>query len=253
MSVASIIGQAGSTTTQGTSRYEDKEMFLKLLVAQLNNQDPLNPVEDKEFIAQLAQFTQVEELQKVNNGIGQMVEAYDKQQLVSGAMLLGMRVLSSGYTISKGTYEGEPVATPIYYTADEELGTSTLTILNPNTGQIVYSENLGAKLAGDYIYTWNGKNGAGQAVPDGVYEVSINATNIDGRRSLVSTQVYGDVVLVEKTDGEFRLRFSDNRTVKLVDVNTVGYVPRSGNSGDTDESANTGGNADGSGSIESDG
>lgn len=239
MSVESILGQTESNSTQSTSsKYEDKEMFLKLLVAQLSHQDPLNPTDDTEFIAQLAQFTQVEEMQKMNEGMSELVTAYDRQQLVSAASLLGMRVLSGGYTVTKATYEGEPVATPFYYTADQELATCTLTILNPGNGQVVYAEELGSKLSGDHTFNWKGTNNAGQAVPDGVYEIAITATNANGQKVIVDTQVYGDVVLIEKEDGELKLRFSDTRTVNFADVNTVGYVPSNSGEGNNADPEN---------------
>jgi flagellar basal-body rod modification protein FlgD len=242
--VSSILGQSDYTSATSQAA-EDKDMFLKLLVAQLSNQDPLNPVEDKEFIAQLAQFTSVEELQSINKGITQMTEAYDRSQLTSAAALMGKRVVSSGYTISKGTYEdGSMEVTPLFYTAEEELSSCVVSVLNPSTGQIVYSESLGSMLAGEYSFNWNGLTNAGAALPDGVYEVSISAANAAGNKVLIDTQVYGDVMRVELTDGQYYLRLSDNRIIKFTDVNTIGYIPSSGTGTGTDTEDDTSAAAD---------
>ncbi len=240
-SVSSILGQE-ATTTQTTSKYEDKEMFLKLLVAQLSHQDPLNPVEDKEFIAQLAQFTQVEELQKMNTNMEGLVSAYDQQQLVSAVNLIGARVVSAGYTIAKVTdpTTKEPLANPFFYEFEDEVATCTVTITNPSTGQVMYSEQLGGKLPGEYTYSWSGKNSAGQPVTDGYYQVSVTATNVEGKKVLVNTSVYGDVIRVEKIDDEYYLTLADGRNVKYVDVTMVGAPTSSG--GSSNENGNNGGN-----------
>lgn len=71
MDVSSIFGStaaAGTTNTRSTNKALDKDAFLKILVTQLSNQDPLSPMEDKDFIAQLAQFSSLEELQTLNTG-----------------------------------------------------------------------------------------------------------------------------------------------------------------------------------------
>ncbi|MCL1890228.1 MAG: flagellar hook assembly protein FlgD, partial [Desulfovibrionaceae bacterium] len=119
-SLNSILNQADNASQGATSRTEaDKDMFLKLLVAQLTHQDPLNPVEDKEFIAQLAQFTSVEELQNIGKGINKINEAYDRDQLTSAAAMLGMRVISQGNTLTKVSdpETGETGATTVWYSA----------------------------------------------------------------------------------------------------------------------------------------
>jgi flagellar basal-body rod modification protein FlgD len=249
-SVAGILGQSDfSTGTTTSQNAEDKTMFLKLLVAQLTHQDPLNPVEDKEFIAQLAQFTSVEKLQNIDDGIQNMVSAYDRDQLTSAAALMGRRVISSGYSVTKATdADGTPFATPLLYTAPVELATCAITVLNPSSGQIVYAEEQGAKLADNYSFVWDGRNNAGAAVPDGVYEVSVTATDLNGKKVLIDTEVYGDVLLVERVDGEYTLRLSDGRSVKFTDVNTIGYIPSSSGSDTATDDASADDTASGDGS-----
>ncbi|MDR2051010.1 MAG: hypothetical protein LBQ63_04485 [Deltaproteobacteria bacterium] len=234
-SVSTILGQtdfsAGTTSSRSS---EDKTMFLTLLVAQLSNQDPLNPVEDKEFIAQLAQFTSVEKLQNIDEGIQDVVSAYDRDQLTSAASLMGRRVISSGYSVSKATdAEGKPATTPLLYTAPVELTTCSITVLSPSSGQIVYAEELGARLAGNYSFSWEGKTSSGAVAPDGVYEISVTATDTNGQKVLINTEVYGDVMLVERLDGEYTLTLSDGRSVKFTDVNTIGYIPTSSSGPET--------------------
>lgn len=233
MSVNSILGQAEAAGNGSAvdKIAEDKNMFLKLLVAQLTHQDPLNPVEDKEFIAQLAQFTSVEKLQSINDGIQEMTDAYDRSQLTSAAALMNRRVMANGYSISKGSNaDGSTWTTPVLYTAPEDLASCVISVLNPSTGRIVYSAEMGARMAETYQFTWDGVDSAGLPVADGVYEISVIATNANGQRVLVDTEVFGDVLMVEQENGEYYLRLSDNRRIKFTDVNTIGFIPA--NSGD---------------------
>lgn len=235
--VDSILGQAGSTSTQDSKKSsEDKDMFLKLLVAQLSNQDPLNPVEDKEFIAQLAQFTQVEELQKLNEGMDSMVKAYDQAQFTQATMLLGTRVLSAGSSVSKVTDSetGEFATTPVYFTSETDMATCTVNVHGPG-GYILYSEDYGSRQAGSYDFVWNGKGPGGMVMPDGVYELSVSATDVNGNKIMTKIEVFGDVVQVERTeDGTYNLILLDKRTIKLDDVSIAGYVVNGG-SGGTEE------------------
>lgn len=244
--VSSILGQATTSTSTTSNEYADnKEMFLTLLVAQLSNQDPLNPAEDTEYIAQLATFTQVEELQKLNEGMTSLVESYERQQFIAATNLLGTRVLSGGSTIAKVTDSstGEFGTTPIYYTTESDLSSCTINVYGSG-GYTIYSEDIGKVQAGSYSFTWDGTNSStGQVVADGNYTFAVVAYDLNGERVLTTNQVFGDVVQVEKADDGYYLILYDGRTVALNDVTMAGYVV---NSGSTDDSADDDSADDGS-------
>ena len=256
MTTASILGQyeANRANTAGnTNRVAtDKDTFLKLLVAQLTHQDPLNPVEDKEFIAQLAQFTQVEELQNIRSAMDDLSAAMGVQQITNAASLLGMLVLAKGDNIHLGTNingQGEahdidpndPMQQgwkAIYFKPQHDIAQGVMNIYatdergNP-TGQIVFSqilENDAYKAGQDYVLNWHGRNFAGDVMPPGTYVFNFVATDSVGQRVLVDTFSTGMAVGVETSpDGNHKINLHDGRTVNYLEIRQIQvYMPPSG-------------------------
>ena len=89
-----------------------KDAFLKLLVTQLQHQDPLNPLDDKEFIAQLAQFSSLEQMNNISEGITSLVKKTQEQDMLNSVNYIGKEVTASGHSVTKnGT-----VVTPVFFT-----------------------------------------------------------------------------------------------------------------------------------------
>lgn len=245
---SSILGQYETTLSQQagtTSVASDKDTFLKLLVAQLTNQDPLNPVEDTEFITQLAQFTSVEELQKLNTGMEQLNASYLNSQITSAASLIGLEVIAGGTNISlKGasSFKSEEdyptiIATPAY-----DMTSCILTVYSTNAdgsvGSIVYSaEMTGSWSAGGlHSIAWPGTNSAGTAMPDGSYTVSIRGYDANGAEVAVDLSSNGVVIGVEtSSDGNHKLYLNDGRTVNFNEIALI-TVPLQSSSSSTDSS-----------------
>jgi len=248
--VDSIYGQHEARAEDKTKKAEgnDKEMFLKLLVAQLTYQDPLNPAEDTEFIAQLAQFTQVEELQNIRGSVEDMYDLSVRGQFTSAVNLVNKNVTAAGNNIWKqwvqipktdenGKYvdedgnllgdEEDPVMVdylytdPVYYSTEVDVISCTVTILDSNLG-LVYQEELGPRTAGQlYGFRWEGMNSFGQEPKDGMYQISITGKDAGGNSQLFTTEISGKVAAVENIDGEYYLHLQDERKVKYVDVTMV--------------------------------
>ena len=228
---SAILGQyeANLNAQAGTDRVAtDKDTFLKLLVAQLTHQDPLNPVEDKEFIAQLAQFTQVEELQNINKGVTSLNESYLAQQITNAASLIGREVLAGGdnlvlqdaANLTEDQYPG------IYFTLPAQSAEGTFTVYAMNAdgtiGSAVVSEKMPGYTAGMHPATWNGRNASGEAMPNGNYAIVITANDQDGNPLLVTTSSNGIVIGVETSpDGNHKLYLGDGRTVNFTDVELI--------------------------------
>lgn len=234
MSVSGILGQAENSTATTTNKTgEDKDMFLKLLVAQLTHQDPLNPAEDTEFIAQLAQFTQVEELQKLNAGMTQMVDTFARDEFLNASMLIGQSVLAGGSTISKYKTKDKDdnditAVTTVWFQSEQDMATCVVNVHGPG-GYILYSEDMGSLQAGAYNFTWDGTGPASMTMPNGVYEFSVSATNMDGQKIMTSNQVFGMITQVERDeDGVITLHMLDGRSVALADVSVSGVIVNTG-------------------------
>ncbi len=227
-SSSEILGQyekSVSAATGGSNRVaSDKDTFLKLLIAQLTHQDPMNPAEDKEFIAQLAQFTSLEELQKINGGIEKLQGSQAQQQVVSAASLVGMQVTAKGDVITKyGDY-----ASTLFATIKEPIASGTVKVYSTypdgSIGRLVHSENLGPRQAGEFKYEWDGTDGKGGKMEDGTYIITISGIKADGSPQLVDTKSLGNVVGVKTSpDGNHQLYLNDGRTVRFNDIELISY------------------------------
>jgi flagellar basal-body rod modification protein FlgD len=233
-------GLASATTSSSTT--QDKDMFLKLLIAQLTHQDPLNPVEDKEFIAQLAQFTSVEELQKISSGVEQMNDNYLKQQVTTAASFMGLRISAKGDLVS--LTDSTSTSSPVYAEFPSEAASVTVNVYSTdadgNPSSLVYSESLGGVQAGTQPYQWEGYASNGARCPIGAYVVTFSALDSEGKNILVSTSSIGVVIGVQTSeDGNHYLYLEDGRKVRLNDIDLISYPPSAAESGGGEEEEET--------------
>lgn len=216
---AGIIGQAEQQfqkpRTSGDSAL-GKDAFLKLLVTQMKTQDPLNPMDDKQFVAQLAQFSSLEQLTNINSGIDKLNTATTQQQMFSAASFIGKEVKAKGSSVSKA---GDN-AGAIYYTLPEAATKVSINIMDANNN-IVKTVDIGAKAAGEHTYQWDGRNFSGQKVADGLYNVGVTTQRADGRSMLVDLSVTGVVNGVTSENGVFMLSTQDGRKVRFTDVQGI--------------------------------
>lgn len=206
----------GGTQVSNSNSELDKEAFLKLLVTQFQYQDPLNPMEDKEFIAQLAQFSALEQSMQTNENITLLLNETAMQTSISVTNYIGKEVSARGYGISK---ENGSVSL-IQYAGSEEMASCVLNILDA-TGNIVATVNLGAQAAGIHDFVWDGKKSDGSEAPDGTYTVNFVGKNSSGDSVFVDTSVSGRVTGTSSYNGEYYLKLSGNRTVLLSNVREV--------------------------------
>lgn len=239
--VSNILGKAENEFQSAVAKSGKadlgKDAFLQLLVAQLKHQDPLNPMDDKEFVAQLAQFTSLEQLMGINTGVTAMNDSFKQQQMMNAVSFIGKDVLATGDQISK-IKDG---VSKLYFSVGESINRGVINIFNASN-ELVRTEFIGAKQAGDYEYVWDGKDYQGNAMPDGLYKVAMAAENDKGKAVLVNTEVSGHVIGVETIDGTQYLRMQDGRSVQFLNVSVV--VEPATNSG----SGNGTGNGSGTGS-----
>lgn len=247
---SSILGQyeANLKAQSGTDRVAtDKDTFLKLLVAQLTHQDPLNPVEDKEFIAQLAQFTQVEELQNIGTGIESLNASFLAQQTTNAASLIGREVLAGGdniYLRNADQFASTDDYPYIYFTLPAQSSGGMFSVYNMNEdgsiGTEVYSEKMGNYSAGTHPAKWHGRHANGQVMPNGYYVINITAKDVDGNDMLVTRSSNGVVVGVEtSSDGNHMLYLGDGRKVDFTDVQLITVATYNNGGEDTDADADT--------------
>jgi flagellar basal-body rod modification protein FlgD len=213
-----LIGQAEKDFGSSAPTKEmGKDQFLHLLLAQLEYQDPLNPMDDKEFVAQLAQFTSLEELKNINTSLDGLNEGAERQEMLSAVSFIGKQVRAEGDSISK---DADGNITRAYFSFDQPAANVFANIFDEN-GNIVRTENLGSMQGGFYEYTWDGLDYKGAEMPQGVYDVYLAAEGPEGQPVMVDLQVSGTVAGVQNEGGRQYLRLDDGRVVDLLKVKEV--------------------------------
>ncbi len=207
----------------------DKDAFLKILVAQLTYQDPLNPMDDKEFIAQLAQFTSLEQLTNIAGSMETMIDNQNKAAISDAVGLIGKEVSATGYSLSK---EGGAISKLNYY-FETDIESGYINVYDKDYN-LKYTQVLGAKQAGTmHEFKWDGKDYNGNPVPDGIYTVGIAGEDKDGSAVYIQMEVSGKVDGVITEGGKTYLVLEDGR---YVDYGLVGEISQ-GKKATTDEEA----------------
>lgn len=198
----------------------DKDSFMLLLVTQFKYQDPLNPMEDKEFIAQLAQFSSLEQLMNMNDSMKLLTDATNNQQMLNATSYIGKSVMAYGTSISK---KGDTIS-KYEYALEENAATGIINVYDSKTNEWVYSEEVGAQQAGKHSFEWDGKKKSGIDAPEGVYVVRMAFQNSKGAPIVTDSQVEGVVEGVANENGTIFLKLDDGRVVSLANVRQVGAV-----------------------------
>jgi len=182
------------TTSAAPSSTLDKNAFLKLLVAQLKNQDPTNSQDPNAMVAQMAQFSSLEQQQNTNtllSGMQSQVSALFQGQ---SASLIGkkVQVTSSAMNLTDGTASigiNLPSAANVALAIQDASG-KTVAVLNP-----------GAMAAGSQVVKWNGQDSNGNQLADGTYTVKIAAQGSDGGTVAATTTAFATVTAVNYANG----------------------------------------------------
>ena len=180
---------AGSTSGDVANSNElGKDDFLKLLVAQLQAQDPLDPQGAEDFSAQLAQFSSLEQLTNVNSNL-EKIESFE--QAVNNASLInliGKNVDSPGDRIDYNTGETKT----LNFSLSEDAAQVEVDIFD-STGNKVTTLTLSNQSAGNNQALWNGNDGTGKPVQPGAYTFQIKAQTLTGEEILAQTFISGKI------------------------------------------------------------
>lgn len=173
----------------GGSATLDKTAFLKLLIEQLKNQDPLNPKDDTQFIAQLAQFSSLEQSMQMNSALSTVTSVLQGQSNAQTTSLVGKMATIQGKMVTLTGAGNGAIATFSLASASK----NTKATIQDMSGNTVREIDLGSKNAGIVQFKWDGRNSAGNLQPAGNYTVTITATASNGSPVSV-TQEISDLV-----------------------------------------------------------
>ncbi|WP_319588686.1 flagellar hook capping FlgD N-terminal domain-containing protein [uncultured Desulfobulbus sp.] len=188
---------ASKTTSKASALGQDQ--FLTLLVAQLQNQDPLNPTDATEFTAQLAQYSQLEQLFNLNDSMDKLASAQNSSERLSALSLIGQDVVVEE---SEFTLGAQPVE--IGYKIDGTVTSANLQIKN-SSGKTVATLTAKDLSAGDHYLAWDGKDSSGNTLASGKYSITIDAKSADGKSATVAPLVRSKVTGIDLSGTEAQI------------------------------------------------
>lgn len=191
----------------------DFDSFLTLLTTQLQNQDPLEPMDSKEFTSQLVQFTSVEQSIQSNKNLEKLIALTSGNTSSAAFNYIGreVRMANSSTNLSNGMANWS-------YEVDPKAASSAITVLDAK-GNAVFTVE-GVTGAGTHNFAWDGKDKNGKAFPDGVYSLSVSALDLNKKPVTAKVFTTGTVTNVEVSGDEPSL-FIGNVKVPLKDVLSV--------------------------------
>ncbi|WP_434628997.1 flagellar hook assembly protein FlgD [Pseudomonas sp. Z1-29] len=209
----------GAASAAATGKKElGKDAFLQLLVTQLNNQNPLEPQDNGEFVAQLAQFSSLEGITTLNDTVKGIASNYNSSQALQASSLVGRSVIAPGdkaVVDTSKSFNGTVVV---------PTSVSSLSIkINDKDGKTVRTIELDSQNAGKADFIWDGKNDDGVTLESGTYTFAASTT-IDGKATSLVTNLPATVssVTISQTGGELMLNLAGLGSIPLSRVQTIG-------------------------------
>ncbi|VAW84749.1 Flagellar basal-body rod modification protein FlgD [hydrothermal vent metagenome] len=192
-----------------------QEGFLKLMTAQMNNQDPTKPMESGEFFSQIAQFSSVAGIQDLQNSFSQVATALQSNQALQASTMVGRTVMiPSGEAVFNGE---DPVVGKV--AVPDATNQLIINVLD-DTGQVVKTMNMGTRNAGVADFSWDGRNEEGELMPKGDYTIKAIATTSNESIEL-GTLLAERVESVTLGSGGITLDLASDRSVPMSGVKQV--------------------------------
>lgn len=217
-STVSAAGTAGSSsTTQATTALASNEQdFMKLLLTQLQNQDPSSPVDTQQFTSQLVQYATVEQQINTNSNLNQLINLTQADTMVQSSAIVGKRVevQSDHLALQNGAAQvditlaqAQPLTIDVYNAKGVKIAESTLD-----------------GVSGQNTWTWNGQDSNGNKVPDGSYKVAVTSATSGTTAAAVPFTVVGKATGVVSSGNAVQLEFG----ALAVDFSTVKSIQNTG-------------------------
>lgn len=206
------------TSAKKTNQDMGKQDFLTLFTAQLQNQNPLEPVKNEAFVAQLAQFSQLEALTNMQGSLDTFVTSMSAERMLGGASLIGKKVaMNDAPTLltSGGSITGS---------IDLPEGASGIQInVMDSKGRLVQELIAGPQAPGTVPIAWDGKDAANNPAPTGLYTLSATAV-VGGQTTTIGVSTLSTVraITTNPGDGSVSVEVDGGKTMLLSDVKRVG-------------------------------
>lgn len=192
-------------TQKGTGIADDFNTFLKILVTQLQNQDPTSPLDPNQFTEQLVQFASVEQSIKQNTNLEKILGSLQGNGLIDSANLVGKFVEVEGDSIIVDS--AQPDATKSFSYANSTSVSEVKIEIKNEVGNVLYS-TTGNITPGKHTFTWDGKGENGQPLPDGFYTLEVSSKAAAASDYVtIPTNIIGEVESILQAGGEIYASF----------------------------------------------
>lgn len=204
---------AASKTTLG------QDQFLKLMTTQMTHQDPSQPMQNGEFLTQMAQFGTVAGIQDLQKSFTDFANTISSSQALQASGLVGRDILApgtQGVLTAGGNVSGN-------VNLDSSVSNVHITITDPVTGQVVREMDTGAQEKGDAPFSWDGTNANGAMANPGVYQIQATA-DINGKNTVLTTDIDSRVSSVTMGNGSTGLKVNLSGGLGSIDFNKIKQI-----------------------------
>ncbi|CAL62049.1 Basal-body rod modification protein FlgD [Herminiimonas arsenicoxydans] len=204
----------GTSAAKKSTAEEAQDRFLTLLVTQMKNQDPLNPLDNAQVTSQLAQLSTVTGIDKLNGTLESMMGSYQSNQALQAANMIGHGVLAPGSNISLTENKGlMGVEFPQDVDAAEIL-------VKDAAGNVIHTIDLGAHPAGTVPLLWDGTLADGSKAEDGSYQFEVKAS-LAGKPVSANALQFGIVTTVSTSPGGVQINVPGLGALNLADIRQI--------------------------------
>jgi len=228
---SNILANAGITTT---TQYEedqlvvsegednlDRTAFLKLLTTQLQNQNPLDPMKNEAFVAQLAQFSQLEGITNMSTSLADVAGVIRSDRIMTGANLVGKSVFGASGKITTDGLSDSPLEIDLPYGADQV----DVAIRDSATGALIHAMSVGPQVSGTLKMQWDGRLNDGSVAPPGTYSIDAQVSQ-GGATYAVDPLTYSkiDSVTWNGQAGDLSLNLAGGVSMTIDQVSRIGQT-----------------------------
>jgi flagellar basal-body rod modification protein FlgD len=200
------------TTSNGTSAADLSKNFLKMLTVQLQNQDPMNPMDNAAMTSQLAALNQVDGINKLNTSVTSLVAQMQSANFMNLSSSVGKTALAEG---SQVYFSGQAVGMAAKL---DTSAASLKAVIRDSNSQIVNQFDFGPTPAGMTDFIWDGGDDAGKQVMAGMYTLELTAIDAQGKTSAPASYVGAMVASIGQEGTDMKVGLSDGRNILTTDI-----------------------------------
>jgi len=211
----SALSQLGISNKTESKKELGQEDFLELLIAQIKNQDPLQPQANGEFLSQLAQFSSADGISKMQASLDNLSTALQSNQALQASALVGRKVYVPGETAVFDGNDNVKVGVDLPGSVN-----NMQAHVYSNSGELIQSLSLGTHPEGMFEFNWDGTNKNGEKVAAGNYNIKVEGV-LGGEGQSFGTMIAANVNSVSLNQGDVKLNVAGIGSVSLSEVKQV--------------------------------